>query len=112
MLASRRSMLVSTLFPQILFRMNSVSATVMFDTATVSINTLISALAKAFSLSLSSGSHNQVVPPESNEQQRLLRISLRICGTLTLVKGCRHLLQHTLQNFPYDIVVPRFLRCY
>ncbi|KAH0706224.1 hypothetical protein KY285_010719 [Solanum tuberosum] len=24
---------------------------------------------------------NEVVPPESNEQQRLLRISLRICGT-------------------------------
>nr|YP_010352611.1 ATP synthase F0 subunit b [Bidens parviflora]UIR98964.1 ATP synthase F0 subunit b [Bidens parviflora] len=25
---------------------------------------------------------NEVVPPESNEQQRLLRISLRICGTV------------------------------
>nr|GEX21479.1 ATPase subunit 4, mitochondrial [Tanacetum cinerariifolium] len=25
---------------------------------------------------------NEVVPPESNEQQRLLRISLRICGTI------------------------------
>ncbi|KAL2927204.1 ATP synthase protein MI25 [Bienertia sinuspersici] len=25
---------------------------------------------------------NEVVPPESNEQQRLLRVSLRICGTV------------------------------
>ncbi|KAG5629049.1 hypothetical protein H5410_000766 [Solanum commersonii] len=25
---------------------------------------------------------NEVVPPESNEQQQLLRISLRICGTV------------------------------
>ncbi|XP_039119873.1 ATP synthase protein MI25 [Dioscorea cayenensis subsp. rotundata] len=25
---------------------------------------------------------NEVIPPESNEQQRLLRISLRICGTV------------------------------
>ncbi|CAF2075044.1 unnamed protein product [Brassica oleracea var. botrytis] len=25
---------------------------------------------------------NEIVPPESNEQQRLLRISLRICGTV------------------------------
>ncbi|WOH11466.1 hypothetical protein DCAR_0830953 [Daucus carota subsp. sativus] len=31
---------------------------------------------------------NEVVPPESNEQQRLLRISLRICGTVVEVSYC------------------------
>ncbi|KAL0308129.1 UNVERIFIED_CONTAM: ATP synthase protein MI25, partial [Sesamum angustifolium] len=45
---------------------------------------------------------NEVVPPESNEQQRLLRISLRICGTVVEslpMARCAPKCEKTVQSF-------------
>ncbi|KAL0298069.1 UNVERIFIED_CONTAM: ATP synthase protein MI25 [Sesamum calycinum] len=44
---------------------------------------------------------NEVVPPESNEQQRLLRISLRICGTVVELPmaRCAPKCEKTVQAF-------------